>query len=155
MPSPRSPHFVSCVMSAGALLAAGSDDQQTEWLPRIASGDAIVVPAWLEPDNGFGPQGVQLRATPPATASCSTGTKWHVPFAAAAERLVVLARTGDGAEDVDLFLVDPTADGVTLDAAACRSAPTPSTASTSTVCAVPAGDRIGGAGQRLGHLVAR
>jgi len=36
------------------------------------------------------------------------GVKWHVPFAAAATQLVVLARTGSGDEDVDLFLVDPT-----------------------------------------------
>jgi alkylation response protein AidB-like acyl-CoA dehydrogenase len=37
-----------------------------------------------------------------------------VAFASSASRLVVLARTGDGTEDVDLFLVDPAADGVTL-----------------------------------------
>ena len=35
-------------------------------------------------------------------------------FASAATALVVLARTGDAAEDVDLFLVDPAAPGVTL-----------------------------------------
>ena len=35
-------------------------------------------------------------------------------FASAATRLVVLARTGDAPGDVDLFLVDPSADGVTL-----------------------------------------
>ena len=35
-------------------------------------------------------------------------------FAQAATGLVVLARTGDAAGDVDLFLVDPGADGVTL-----------------------------------------
>ena len=33
------PHFVSCVASAGALAAGGSDGQQAEWLPQIASGD--------------------------------------------------------------------------------------------------------------------
>ena len=32
------PHFVSSVMSAGVLLAAGSDDQKAEWLPKIAAG---------------------------------------------------------------------------------------------------------------------
>jgi len=37
-----------------------------------------------------------------------------VAFASSADRLVVLARTGDAAEDVDLFLVDPGARGVTL-----------------------------------------
>jgi len=57
-----SPHFVSAVMSAGALLRAGSDEQKTAWLPRIVSGDAIVTTAWLEPGNGFGAKGVQTRA---------------------------------------------------------------------------------------------
>jgi alkylation response protein AidB-like acyl-CoA dehydrogenase len=37
-----------------------------------------------------------------------------VAFAAAASRLVVLARTGDRPGDIDLFLVDPAAEGVTL-----------------------------------------
>ena len=32
------PHFVSCVMSAKLLLAAGSDDQKKAWLPKIADG---------------------------------------------------------------------------------------------------------------------
>ena len=35
-----SPHFVSCVLAAGAILEGGTDDQKKEWLPRIASGDA-------------------------------------------------------------------------------------------------------------------
>jgi alkylation response protein AidB-like acyl-CoA dehydrogenase len=37
-----------------------------------------------------------------------------VPFASAATRLVVLARTGPGERDVDLLLVDPNAEGVKL-----------------------------------------
>src|ERR1700712_983716 len=36
------PLFVSAVMSAGVLLRAGSDAQKKAWLPKIASGDAIV-----------------------------------------------------------------------------------------------------------------
>ena len=50
-----SPHFVSSVMAGGVLSRVG----ETDWLPRIASGDAIVSTAWLEPDRGFGPAGVQ------------------------------------------------------------------------------------------------
>ena len=139
------PHLESCVMSAGALLAAGSDDQRREWLPRLASGDAIVVPAWLEPGNGFSPQGVQLRATPSGDGFVLDGTKMHVRFAAAAERLLVLARTGDGPEDVDLFLVDPSADGVTLDQRMSISSDTQYRVDLTGV-AVPASARVGGAG---------
>jgi alkylation response protein AidB-like acyl-CoA dehydrogenase len=49
-----SPHFVSVVLGAGVLVAAGSDEQKASWLPRLASGEAIVTPAWIEPDRGFG-----------------------------------------------------------------------------------------------------
>jgi len=109
-----SPHFPSAVLAAGALLAAGSAEQQREWLSRIASGEAILTPAWLEPDGGFGPRGVQLAARADGDAFVLDGVKRHVPFASAADRLVVLARTGPAAEAVDLFLVDPQAPGVAL-----------------------------------------
>ena len=107
-----SPHFASAVMGAGALLAAGSEAQKREWLPKIASGEAIVTPAWLEPECGYGPEGVQLAATPDGDELRLTGTKRHVPFASAATVLLVLARTGEG--EVDLTLVDPRSPGIEL-----------------------------------------
>lgn len=110
-----SPHFVSCVLAAGAILEGGTDDQKKEWLPRIASGDAIVSPAWLEPHNGYGPKGVQLRAQADGDDFVLSGTKLHCLFASSATRLLVLARTGEAATDVDLFLVDPQAPGVGLE----------------------------------------
>ena len=91
-----SPHFVSSILSGGALAKAGSDAQKSEWLPRIVSGEAILTPAWLEPENGFGPLGVQVRAVAGGDGFTISGTKRHVAFAKAANRLVVLARTGDG-----------------------------------------------------------
>ncbi len=108
------PHFHSAVLCAGALAIAGSEAQKKEWLPGIASGERILTPAWLEPRNGFGPKGVQLRAEPDGDGFVLSGTKMHVNFARVADRLLVLARTGDGLEDVDLFIVDPNASGVTL-----------------------------------------
>jgi alkylation response protein AidB-like acyl-CoA dehydrogenase len=107
-----SPHFPSAVVAASCLQAAGSAAQREAWLPRIAAGEAIVVPAWLEPEGGFGPKGIQLAATPDGDGWRLSGTKRHVPFASAATRLLVLARTGAGETDVSLFLVDPTAAGV-------------------------------------------
>lgn len=106
-----SPHFVSSVMSGGVLALAGTDAQKAEWLPRLASGEAVITPAWLEPSRGFGPTGVQLQAEPVGEGWVLTGTKQHVQFAEAATRFLVLARHGN---DVLLVLVDPAADGVTL-----------------------------------------
>jgi alkylation response protein AidB-like acyl-CoA dehydrogenase len=109
-----SPHFVSSILSGGVLALAGGDDQKQEWLPRMVTGEAVLTPAWLEPENGFGPKGVQVRAVADGDGFRITGTKRHVAFASSADRLVVVARTGDAPEAVDLFLVDPTADGVSL-----------------------------------------
>lgn len=108
------PHLGSAVLGAGALLAQGSEAQRETWLPKLASGDAILAPAWLEPDRGFGPEGVQLRARAEGDDFVLSGTKRHVAFASAADRLLVLARSGDAPEQVDLFLVDPGAAGVEL-----------------------------------------
>jgi alkylation response protein AidB-like acyl-CoA dehydrogenase len=108
------PHFVSCVLSAGALLEAGTEEQKGALLPRIASGETILTPAWLEPGNGYSPKGVQLQATVDGDEVVLDGSKVHVQFAAAADQLLVLARTGDEPTAIDLFLVPTDAPGVTL-----------------------------------------
>ena len=109
-----SPHFASAVIVAGALLGAASDAQKAEWLPKIASGEVILVPAWTEPERSFGPKGVQLAATRKGDGYRLSGTKRHVPFASSATRLLVLARTGPGVEDVDLLLVDQRSPGIEM-----------------------------------------
>ena len=109
------PHFVSAVMSGGVIALAASAEQKTRWLPGIASGEIIMTPAWMEPENGYSPRGVELSATAGADGTITlNGVKRHVAFAGAADRLLVLARTGEEAEAIDLFLVDPTTPGVTL-----------------------------------------
>jgi alkylation response protein AidB-like acyl-CoA dehydrogenase len=109
-----SPHFVSAVLCGPALATGGSAELKSEWLPRLVTGEAIVTPAWLEPEGGFGAAGIQVRAVPDGDGLTISGTKRHVAFATSASRLLVLARTGDATRDVDLFLVDPAAEGVTL-----------------------------------------
>jgi alkylation response protein AidB-like acyl-CoA dehydrogenase len=108
------PHFVSAVLSGGVLASAGSEAQNEQWLRSVATGQAILSPAWLEPENGFSSRGVETRADTDGSGLRLNGLKRHVLFASSADRLVVLARSGDGAEEIDLFLVDPTATGVTL-----------------------------------------
>ena len=115
------PHFVSCVLSAAAIVAAGGGSPPTgaaaELLAEIASGAVIVTPAWLEPESGFGPKGVSLT-TAEAGADGGfklDGVKLHVAFAAAADHLLVLARTGPAPAEVDLFLVPAGAGGLAME----------------------------------------
>jgi alkylation response protein AidB-like acyl-CoA dehydrogenase len=93
------PHFVSAVLTGGVLAALGGHD---ELLAGIAAGDRIATVAWLEPDGAFKPAGVQATFADGTV----TGVKRHVAYAAAADVLLVVARSGD---DVGLFLVDPSA----------------------------------------------
>ena len=143
------PHFVSAVMSGGVISLAGTDEQKTRWLPGIASGEIIVTPAWLEPENGYSPRGVELSAAGSGGTITLNGLKRHVAFAGAADRLLVLARTGDEAEAIDLFLVDPTAPGVTLRQQFTVASDTQYEVTLSDV-AVGAADRIGPAGSGWG-----
>ena len=105
------PHFASSVLAALAIEHGASEAQKQALLPAIAAGDLIVAPAWLEPDRGFGPQGVQVRAQKNADRYVLDGVKRHVFFAAAAQKLLVLARADDG---IGLFLVDRDAPGLIL-----------------------------------------
>lgn len=109
------PHFVSCVLSAGAILGGGSDEQKAALLPGLASGETVITPAWLEPENGYSPKGVQATAVVDGDDMVLNGSKMHVYFAQAADQLLVLARTGDAPTDIDLFLVPTDTAGITLD----------------------------------------
>jgi alkylation response protein AidB-like acyl-CoA dehydrogenase len=102
------------VLSGGVLTLAANEDQKQRWLPKIAAGEAIFTPAWLEPENAYGPTGVRMEAVRDRDAYRLTGTKQHVVFASAATRLLVLVRTGDADSDIDLLLVDPTSPGIEL-----------------------------------------
>jgi alkylation response protein AidB-like acyl-CoA dehydrogenase len=137
-----SPHFASAVVCAAVLTAAGTEAQKQAWLPRVATGDAVLVPAWLEPGNGFASEGVQLSARSEGDDVILDGTKWHVPFASSADRLLVLARTDAG---VDLFLVDPSAPGVTMEQQLTVGSDTQFAVTLSSVRAATS-DRIGDSG---------
>ena len=108
------PHLVSSILSQGAIMNSGSQAQKQDWIPRLASGDAILTTAWLEPNGGFGPEGIQLVATSDGTTTVLSGIKHHVPFAKAAQGFLVLARSGSSEKDIDLYLVDSSTPGISM-----------------------------------------
>jgi alkylation response protein AidB-like acyl-CoA dehydrogenase len=138
------PHFVSCVLSAAAVSGAGSPAQQAELLGGIASGETIATVGWLEPGGGYKPRGVQLAARANGDGFVLDGSKEHVQFAAAADLIVVLARSGDGDADIDLFVVEADASGLSLDQRMSISSDTQYLATFDGV-SVPGTARLGGA----------
>lgn len=113
-----SPYIPTVLLAGGALAALGSPAQQERYLPRIASGEAILGFALQERSGGYGPCGVQATATASGDSFVLNGEKRFIEFGSVAERILVVARTGaagaDGTEGLGLFLVDPKAAGVTL-----------------------------------------
>ena len=106
-----SPHFASSVLCAKVIELGGTAEQQKQWLPKIPGGEAIIVPAWIEPNSGFDAEGIQLVAKKSGSGYVLNGTKLMVPYAKSASCLLVLARDG---KDIVGLLVDPNAKGVKL-----------------------------------------
>ena len=111
-----SPLLSSAVLSAQAILAAGSEEQKQAMLPGIAAGQQIYALAYTEPDYSWSPGAVQLRAAATNGGGYAlNGTKLFIPDANIADRILVAARTADGAEDgLGLFAVDRAAPGVSV-----------------------------------------
>jgi len=107
-PSP----LVSTTLAAAAILDAGSEEQRARWLPGIADGSRIGTLALLESNDVLAPSGIALLGKPDGDAFVLTGTKSFVADAGAANLFVVAFRTGPGAEDLTLAVVDGGAPGV-------------------------------------------
>ncbi len=103
-----SPYLASCVHSAAIIAAAGGALAE-EWLPATATGEAAVIPAWIENDLGL------AGAAEPARIESGhlSGTKQLVPFAGIADAFLVHAHVDEGH---CWAVVSKDADGVTLQA---------------------------------------
>ena len=100
------PTVSSIYLAAEFLLAAGSEAQRTQWLPRLASGVAIGTLALGEGPGEASP--ANIRAS--VAGGRLSGSKVAVLDGAAAELGIVMARGEDGAPA--LFLADLTGSGV-------------------------------------------
>lgn len=112
-----SPFLSTAVMGATALSRYGSDAQKSEWLPRIAAGEAITAIA-VDEGRKHNPSSVAVRAERSGNGFKLSGRKHFVAEGHVADMLVVSARTaGDEneAEGITLFLVPKDAAGVTVE----------------------------------------
>jgi acyl-CoA dehydrogenase len=98
--------FLSTVcLAAEAILAAGSEAQTREYLPKIVRGELIATFALAEGPGEPREGGVRVRLAD----GLITGSKWPVPDGGIAQLAVVATRDATG---VVLALVDLTAPGV-------------------------------------------
>jgi alkylation response protein AidB-like acyl-CoA dehydrogenase len=97
------------MLVASAIAEAGTEPQKKRWLGAIASGDARATLAWLDADLDWNPESVATRADRTATGWALTGLKRYVAWGHVASVVLVPARAPEG---VSLFLVDPSAAGL-------------------------------------------
>ena len=89
------PHLSSAVLSVSTILAGGTEEQKREWLPRLATGERILVPAVTEADYGWDQDDVHLAAQLDGGAFRLSGTKVYVFDAASATHFLCAVRLED------------------------------------------------------------
>jgi alkylation response protein AidB-like acyl-CoA dehydrogenase len=109
------PYFATVALAANAIMNAGSDAQQSELLPGIASGETIATLAFTEPNGKWDASGITMEATGSGDKVTLDGTKMFVIDGHTANVIVVVARQpGTGGEDgISFFTVAGDADGLT------------------------------------------
>jgi glutaryl-CoA dehydrogenase len=88
----------------------GSEEQKTEWLPRMAAGEAIGCFGLTEPDAGSDPGSMRTRARRDGSDWILNGTKMWITNGSIADVAVVWARVDDGIRG---FLVERDTPGFT------------------------------------------
>jgi (2S)-methylsuccinyl-CoA dehydrogenase len=90
-----------------ALVKGGTEEQKREWLPKLASGEAMAAVAVTEPDYGSDAANVKVSATERDGGYVINGVKTWCTFGARADVLMLLARTGPGERHrgLSLFVV--------------------------------------------------
>jgi alkylation response protein AidB-like acyl-CoA dehydrogenase len=108
------PYAEGALVSA-SLLAEASPEVQAAWLPHLADGSALLVPAVLEHGARHPLQRIECQASPSDAGWLLSGEKQLVAAGDHADGFVVAARCGDDADasNVGLFLVERRSGGVT------------------------------------------
>ena len=112
-----SPFFSTVVLGGMTVLDGGSDAQKDELISRICAGTIIMTMAVAEAGAAYEPWDIQAIASQQGGGYEITGTKLFVPDAAAADVILVAARTSPGSDTADgisLFLVPAGTDGLTI-----------------------------------------
>jgi acyl-CoA dehydrogenase len=99
------------------LMLGGTDEQQAEWLPKLASGEITAAFALTEPEAGSSPSDLTTTAKPAdgGRGWVIDGTKRYITNAPIADVFMVFARTsreGRAADGISAFIVPSDTPGV-------------------------------------------
>ncbi|MEO7244587.1 MAG: acyl-CoA dehydrogenase family protein, partial [Rubrivivax sp.] len=109
--------YAQAALLAPALLVGAPPEVAAAWLPKIADGSALVVPALQERAARYRWQHVDTRAARSGAAWRVTGAKGLVPAGDEADAFIVPARIAgddDARDGIGLFVVEAGAAGLTV-----------------------------------------
>ena len=92
----RSAASVQGSLSMFPIWRYGSEEQKTEWLPRMAAGEAVGCFGLTEPDHGSDPGAMKTRARRQGDGYVLNGTKLWITNGSIADVAVVWAKEDDG-----------------------------------------------------------
>jgi acyl-CoA dehydrogenase len=94
-------------LGSGAISLFGTVEQKREWLPRVASGEAIAGFAMTEPECGSDAANMSMSAMRDGNEWVLVGEKTYISNGGIADFYVTFARTGegDGARGLSAFIV--------------------------------------------------
>ena len=107
-PALRSMFGTNNGIAGHVLMEGGTDAQKEEWLPRIASGEAVASFALTEAEAGSDPSGMTTRGIPDGDGWILNGAKRYITNAPLADVFMVFARTDPAAKatrGISTFLV--------------------------------------------------
>ena len=112
------PFFTTVALCALPILEYGTDSQKTEYLAPIGRGEKIWTLALTESSGGYGASTIQAGAKLAGGEYVINGEKMFVPYADAADYLLVVARTAKGKvpeKGLTFFIVDAGKPGITIE----------------------------------------
>ncbi|MDH6151772.1 MULTISPECIES: acyl-CoA dehydrogenase family protein [Paraburkholderia] len=103
-------------LGSGAISLAGTHEQKSRYLPRVASGTAIAAFALSEPQAGSDVAAMALAAREEGEHYVLDGEKTWISNGGIADFYVVFARTGEapGARGISAFIVDAQTPGLDI-----------------------------------------
>ena len=102
-------------LGSGAISLFGTVEQKREWLPRVASGEAIAAFAMTEPECGSDAANMQTSAMRDGNEWVLVGEKTYISNGGIADFYVTFARTGEGEGSRGLSAFIVPADAVTVE----------------------------------------
>lgn len=102
-------------LGSGTISLFGSDAQKAEWLPKVASGEALAAFALTEPEAGSDVASLAMDARREGSEYILNGEKTYISNGGIAGFYVVYARTGEpGARGISAFLVPADTQGLSV-----------------------------------------